>query len=165
MKLTLLLASILVANSAQQSKLQLIEEALEHVLMTHSVNYEKGNKLEGKLADVTVTYTGNTVIDASGDSSFYNVFGSYTYAKYTYVQTPNPLTGGTNSKSYNSNGSRAYMARVKSVLDDYRVQEIIVIEDPDQFDFARADFDSLKQVCDWIYPTCVYQSNTKRKSE
>jgi hypothetical protein len=149
----------------QPSKLQLIEEALDRVLMTHSINYERGNKLEGKIADVTLTYTGNTVIDAKEDSLFYLVYGTYTFAKYTYVQATNPITGVSNGRSYNSNGSRSYVARVKSVLDDYRVQEIIVIDDPGSFKFDSFSYDSLKQTNDWVYPTCVYQSGNKKNDD
>lgn len=148
---------------AQPTKLQLIEEALDRVLLTHSVNYEKGSKLEGKLADVTITYTGNTVIDAKQDSTYFYVYGTYTFAKYTYVQAPNPMNGGNVGKSYSSNGSRSYMARIKSVLDDYRVQDIIVVDDPETFVFQDAIYDSLKQQADWVYPTVVYQSGSKKK--
>lgn len=152
---------------SQPSKLQLIEEAVDRVLMTHSIAYEKGNKLEGKLADITVTYTGSTTIDAKQDSTVYYVYGSYTWAKYTYIQPPNVFADGPTipGKSNNTNGSTSYVARVKSVLDDYRVQEIVVIGNPEKFDFQSAGFDSLKTVCDWIYPTLVYQSKDKKKEE
>lgn len=149
----------------QPSRLQLIEEALDRVLLTHSVNYEKGDKLEGKLADITVTYTGNTVIDAKQDSTYFYVYGTYTFAKYTYVQAPNPINGGNVGKSYNSSGSRSYLARVKSVLDDYRVQDIIIVDDPEKFVFQDAVYDSLKLTSDWVYPQVVYQSDSKKKSD
>ena len=149
----------------QTTKLQLIEEALDRVLLTHAVNYEKGHKLDGKLADVTITYTGNTVIDVKQDSTYFYVHGSYTFAKYTYVQAPNPISGGNVNKSYNSNDSRSYVARVKSVLDDYRVQNILVVEDPENFVFQDVVYDSLKLHSDWIYPTAVYQSNGKKKDK
>lgn len=158
----ILLLSLLLA---QPSKLQLMEEAVDRVLMTHGVNYEKGDKLEGKLADVNITYTGNTTIDASQDSTNYFVYGTYTYNKNSYVQAPNIFTGGTSGKTYNSSGSTTYIARVKSVLDDYRVQEIIVIDEPDKFDFQSSNFDSLKVSSDWIYPTVVYQTNSKKKED
>lgn len=150
---------------AQPSKLQLMEEAVDRVLMTHGVAYEKGNKLEGKLADITISYTGNTTIDASQDSTNFYVYGSYTFIKNSYVQAPNIFTGGNTGKTYNSDGSTTYIARVKSVLDDYRVQEIIVVDEPEKFDFQTSNFDSLKTVSDWIYPTQVYQSNTKKKDD
>lgn len=150
---------------AQPTKLQMMEEALDRVLMTHSVNYEKGNKMDGKIADVTITYTGNTVIDAKQDSLYYYVYGTYTFTKYSYVQAPNPLNGGTAGRAFNSSSSRSYVARIKSVLDDYRVQEVLVIEDPDRFDFSKSVYDSLKTQCDWAYPTLVYQSGTKKKTD
>jgi len=144
---------------AQSGTLQLIEEAVDRVLMTNSMAYEKGNKeLEGKLADITFTYTGTTTIDARQDSTVFYVYGSYTFAKYSYVQAPNILTGSTSGKSYNSSGSRAYVAKIKSVLDDYRVQEIVVVDKPDKFDFQTMQFDSLKVVSDWIYPAVHYHS-------
>lgn len=161
----LLIHFALLTLLAQPTKLQLIEEALDRVLLTHAVNYERGNKLEGRLADVSVTYTGNTVIDAKQDSTYYFVYGTYTFAKYSYVQAPNPLNGGTSSKSFSSNGSRSYVARIKSVLDDYRVQDILVVDEPDKFDFAGCIYDSLKTTADWVYPTVVYQSGTKKKSD
>lgn len=155
---TLLLTGLFLSSTLYQpTKLQLIEEALDRVLMTHSVNYERGNKMEGKLADVTYSYTGNTVIDARKDSLFYLVYGTYTFSKHTYVQTPNPFNGGMTGKSYNNSGSRSYVAKVKEVLDDYRVQEILVIEEPEKFDFEKAVYDSLKLTHDWIYPGAVYQ--------
>lgn len=150
---------------AQSTKLQMMEEALDRVLLTHSVNYEKGNKMDGKLADVTITYTGNTVIDAKQDSLYYYVYGTYTFSKYSYVQAPNPLNGGTAGRAFNSSGSRSYVARIKSVLDDYRVQDILVIEDAENFDFQTARYDALKTQCDWVYPTVVYQPGTKKKTE
>ncbi|MBK9190608.1 MAG: hypothetical protein IPM77_03390 [Crocinitomicaceae bacterium] len=164
--MSLLLASLFAVSAQYQpSKLQLIEEALDRVLLTHSINYEKGNKLEGRLADVTITYTGNTVIDAKQDSLYYFVYGTYTYAKYSYIQAPNPISGGTTGKSYSSNGSRSYVARVKSVLDDYRVQDIVVVDDPEKFDFQNSIYDSLKVYSDWVYPTAVYQSSGSKKKE
>jgi hypothetical protein len=150
---------------AQPTKLQMMEEALDRVLMTHSVNYEKGNKLDGRLADVTITYTGNTVIDAKQDSSFFYVYGTYTFAKYSYVQAPNPINGGTTGRAFNSNSSRSYVARIKSVLDDYRVQDILVIDNPDKFDFQKSVYDSLKTSSDWVYPAVVYQSASKKKAD
>lgn len=165
MKQILLLSVFSLYSSPQQSKLQLIEEALERVLMTHSITYERGKKIEDKLADVTYTYTGNTVIDAKQDSTYYYVYGTYTFSKYTYVRTPNPLNGGSTSRSYNNNGSRSYVARVKSVLDDYRVQDILVVDDPDKFDFQTEVYDSLKTWCDWVYPTCVYQPSSAKKGK
>lgn len=150
---------------AQPTKLQRMEEALDRVLMTHSVNYEKGSKLDGKLADVTVTYTGNTVIDAKQDSSFYYVYGTYTFAKYSYVQAPNPLSGGTAGRAFNSNGSRSYVARIKSVLDDYRVQDVLIVDNPEKFDFQSSVYDSLKTSSDWVYPSVVYQSASKKKTD
>lgn len=164
--MSLLLASLFALNLQNQpSKLQLIEEALDRVLLTHSINYEKGNKLEGKLVDVTITYTGNTVIDAKQDSLYYFVYGTYTFAKYSYIQAPNPINGGTTGKSYSSNGSRSYVARIKSVLDDYRVQDIVVVDDPEKFDFQNTVYDSLKLTSDWVYPTTVYQSSSKKKED
>lgn len=158
--LPFLLFSTILQN--QPSKLQMIEEALERVLMTHSINYERSKNVESRLSDVTYTYTGNTVIDAKQDSLLYVVYGTYTYSKYSYVQAPNPINGGTTGKSFNNTGSRTYIAKVKSVLDDYRVQEILVVEEPDKFDFGTCIFDSLKAHQDWIYPTAVIQSSSKK---
>lgn len=165
MKVFLLAQLAVVTLLAQPTKLQLIEEALDRVLMTHAVNYEKGQKLEGKLADITITYTGNTVIDAKQDSSFYYVYGTYTFAKYSFVQTPNPISGGTSSRSFNSTGSRSYVARIKSVLDDYRVQDILVVDEPEKFDFSACIYDSLKSTSDWVYPAVVYHSGAKNKND
>jgi hypothetical protein len=152
---------------AQPSKLQLMEEAVDRVLLTHSVAYEKGSKLDAKLGDVTVTYTGSTTIDAKQDSLVFYVYGSYTWSKYTYVQTPNLLNGGqtTTGRTHNSTGSTSYVARVKSVLDDYRVQEIVVVDKPEDFDFQTADFETLKAGSDWIYPTLLYQPREKKKED
>ena len=163
---TLLLTSVLTFFAlVQPSKLQLMEEAIDRVLMTNIISYERGKVFEAKLADVTITYTGTTSIDAKQDSLAYFVYGSYTFAKYSYIQTPNPLTGTTSGRTMNSNGSRSYVARVKAVLDDYRVQEIIVIDEPDKFQFEFMEYDSLKVISDWIYPTIVYQSKEKKKND
>jgi hypothetical protein len=148
---------------AEPSKLQLIEEAIDRVLLTNIAAYEKGKIFEAKLSDVTITYTGTTSIDAKQDSSVYYVYGSYTFAKYSYIQTPNPLTGTTTGRTNNTNGLRSYIARVKPVLDDYRVQEIIIIDEPDKFQFEFMEYDSLKLTSDWIYPTLVYRRNEKKK--
>lgn len=165
MSSTTSLGIFLLALLMQPTKLQLIEEALDRVLLTHSINYEKGSKVG--LGDVTVTYTGNTVIDArqDTDSLCYYVYGTYTYSKYTYVDAPNPMTGGRVGKSYNTTGSTSYLARVKSVLDDYRVQDIIVVAEPEKFVFADAVYDSLKTTSDWIYPNAIWQSNSKKKDD
>ena len=86
---TFLLASLLVLiTSSQPSKLQLMEEAVDRVLMTNSTAYERGKVFEAKLGDVTITYTGTTSIDAKQDSSVYFIYGSYTFTKYSYIQTP-----------------------------------------------------------------------------
>lgn len=163
---TLLLTSLLtLLTLSQPSKLQLMEEAIDRVLMTNITAYERGKVFEAKLADVTITYTGTTSIDAKQDSSIYYVYGSYTFTKYSYIQTPNPLTGTTNVRTMNSGGSRSYIARVKPVLDDYRVQEIIVVDEPDKFQFEFMEYDTLKAASDWIYPTIVYQKNEKKRDE
>jgi hypothetical protein len=152
---------------SQPSKLQLMEEAVDRVLLTHSIAYEKGSKLDSKLGDVTVTYTGSTTIDARQDSLVYYVYGSYTWSKYTYVQAPNVFTGGqtTTGRTHNTSGSTSYVARIKSVLDDYRVQEIVVVDKPEEFDFQAADFEVLKAGSDWIYPTLLYQPREKNKED
>lgn len=165
MQTFLLTSLLLLTTSSQPSKLQLMEEAIDRVLMTNIMAYERGKVFEAKLADVTITYTGTTSIDAKQDSSVYYVYGSYTFAKYSYIQTPNPLTGTTNGRTVNSGGSRSYVARVKPVLDDYRVQEIIVIDEPDKFQFEFMEYDTLKAVSDWIYPTIVYQKNEKKRDD
>lgn len=163
---TFLLTTLLTfLTVAQPSKLQLMEEAIDRVLMTNIAAYEKGKVFEAKLADVTITYTGTTSIDARQDSSIYYVYGSYTFAKYSYVQTPNVLTGTSTGRNYNTNGLRTYVARIKPVLDDYRVQEIIVINEPDKFQFEFMEYDSLKLISDWIYPTIVYYKGDKKKEE
>ena len=154
---TFFVASILgLIFLAEPSKLQLMEEAIDRVLMTSCVGYEKGQGLDGKLSDITITYTGMTTIDARQDSLVYYVYGNYTFSKYSYVRTPNILTGGTTGQAYTTSGSTTYVAKMKSVLDEYRVQEIVVVNKPDKFDFITMQFDSLKLASDWIYPSVRY---------
>ena len=145
----------------QPTTLQLLEEQVEYVLMSHCAEYEKGSNVGVQLRDVNITYTGNSTIDAKGDSSLYYVLGSYTYDKYTVVN--NQIFGEYNGRSFNKSGSTTYLAKVKSVLDEFRVQEIIIIDNPAKFDFANFEYEDLRARSNMLFPEVLHRSRDEKK--
>lgn len=159
--LTSLFSMAMIVN--QPSTLQLIEEQVESVLMIHCPEYEKGSKVGEHFTDITISYMGNSTIDAKKDSSFYYVFGTYTFDKYTNVN--NQIFGEFNGQSFTSSGSTSYLAKIKQVLDDFRVQEVIVIKDPAEFDFASFNFDELSKTSDMLFPEVIHRDVKDKKKD
>ena len=160
----ILLSTLLIGITySQPSTLMLIEEQIEAVLMVHCVEYEIDQKAGGHLTDVNVVYTGNNTIDAVMDSGFYFVYGSYTYERFTQVN--NQMFGTLNGQSTNKAGSTSYLAKVKPVLDEYRVQEIVIVKEPSEFDFAKFNYKSLKEKNDMIFPEVIRRSVSKSKKD
>ena len=145
----------------QPTTLQLIEEQLEKVIMIHCVEYEQGSGVNGGLKDVQIAYTGNNTVDAKKDSGFYYIQGTYTFDKYTNVNTQ--VFGNLPNQSYSKSSSTSYLAKVKQVLDDYRVQEIVIIEDPRKFDFASFDYESFKTTSDMLYPEVLFREKVRKE--
>lgn len=150
---------------APTGKLTLMEEAIEAILIRMVSEYETNQKFQGTISNTSVVYTGNTTIDAAvdKDSTFYFVYGSYSFDKYTNVNVnlgDLPLGGNQN---FNSSGSTTYLAKLKEVFDEYRVQEIIIIDDPDNFNFDSFDFEELKSSNDLFFPEVIYRE--KERSE
>lgn len=160
---SLFIALVAGAIYSQPSVLQLIEEQIESVIMIHCVEYEQNSKNGGQITNVNVVYTGNNTIDAVKDSGFYFVYGSYTYDKYTEVN--NQVFGNIPNQAVNKSGSTAYIAKVKEVLDEYRVQEIIIIENQAEFDFNKFNYEGLKSRSDMLYPEVIRRPKSKQKKK
>ncbi len=160
---SLLIAMVVGITYAQPSVLQLIEEQIESVIMVHCVEYEKDSKSSGQITNVNIVYTGNNTIDAVKDSGFYFVYGSYTYDKYTEVN--NQMFGNIPNQAVNKSSSTAYVAKVKEVLDEYRVQEIIIVENQSEFNFSKFNYEGLKSRSDMLYPEVVRRPKSKKKKK